>query len=102
MIEPGMYVQGDGSVFGTFKYVTGYEEFNSATPEEQEGYFFPFELKKTGSKMTFKKNGNITKNNIGFDKDIVFRVSLGDRFEVLVDGKHIVTFNLRFGRFKPE
>ena len=102
MVEPGMYVQGDGSVFGTFKYVTEYEEFNSATPEEQEGYFFPFELKKTGSKMTFKKNGNITKNNIGFDKDIVFRVSKGDTFEVLVDGKHIVTFNFRNARFKTE
>ena len=102
MVEPGMYVQGDGSVFGTFKYVTGYEEFNSAIPEEQEGYFFPFELKQTGSKMTFKKNGNITKKDINFDKDIVFRVSKGDTFEVLVDGRHIVTFNFRNARFKTE
>ena len=52
--------------------------------------------------MTFKKNGNITKNDIGFDKDIVFRVSKGDTFEVLVDGKHIVTFNFRNARFKTE
>ena len=102
MVEPGMYVQGDGSVFGTFKYVTGYEEFNSTVPEEQEGYFFPFELKQTGSKMTFKKNGVITKNEIAFDKDIVFRVTKGDAFEVLVDGKHVVTFNFRNARFKPE
>ena len=102
MIEPGMYVQGDGSVFGTFKYVTGYEEFNNAMPEEQEGYFFPFELKKTGSKMTFKKNGNITKNDIGFDKDIVFRVSKGDTFEVLVDRKSVAVFNFRNARFKTE
>lgn len=102
MVEPGMYVQGDGSVFGTFKYVSGYEEFNSAVPEEQEGYFFPFELKKTGSKMTFKKNGNVTKKDINFDKDIVFRVTKGDIFEILVDGKHIVTFNFRNARFKPE
>lgn len=102
MVEPGMYVQGDGSVFGTFKYVSGYEEFNSAVPEEQEGYFFPFELKKTGSKMTFKKNGNVTKKDINFDKDIVFRVTKGDIFEILVDGKHIVTFNFRNARFKTE
>ena len=102
MVEPGMYVQGDGSVFGTFKHVTGYEEFNSTVPEEQEGYFFPFELKQTGSKMTFKKNGVITKNEIAFDKDIVFRVTKGDTFEVLLDGKHVVTFNFRNARFKPE
>lgn len=99
MIEPGMYVRGDGSVFGTFKYVTEYEEFNSTVPAEQEGYFFPFELKIVGSKMTFKKNGTVTKTNINFDKDIVFRVTKGDTLEVLVDGKSIVVFNFINARF---
>lgn len=34
-----MKVLEDGTVKGTFKYVTGYTGFNVAEPTEQEGYF---------------------------------------------------------------
>jgi hypothetical protein len=56
-------VKADGSVSGTFHHVTGYTEFSSE-PDEQDGYYFPFHLTKTGSKMTFKKNGSPTKHSI--------------------------------------
>lgn len=102
MIEPGMYVRGDGSVFGTFKYVTGYTGFNSSVSEEQEGYFFPFDLNKSGTKMTFIKNGKPGKKGINYEKSNVFRVTKNDTFEVLVDGKRVAVFNFRNARFEKE
>ena len=100
MIEPGMYVRGDGTVFGTFKYVTGYTGFNSSVLEEQEGYFFPFRLTKTGTTMTFKKNGEPGKAGITWEADNVFRVTASDTFEVLVDDEHVVTFNFAKATFE--
>lgn len=82
----------DGSVTGTFHYVSDYTEFSSVT-EEQSGYYFPFHLTKTGTTMTFKKNGSPTKEGIAFDPDIVFRVTQGDTFEVLIDDASVITFN---------
>ena len=89
----------DGSVVGTFHHVTGYTEFSSE-PDEQEGYYFPFHLTKTGSKMTFKKNGSPTKQDIAFDPDIIFRVTKTDAFEVLVDNQSVVTFNFSGATFE--
>lgn len=83
----------DGTVTGTFKHVTGYTGFNSAVPTEQEGYFFPFTLKKSGTTMTFKKNGVEGKKDIPWEADNVFRVTASDTFEVLVDEASVVTFN---------
>lgn len=54
LVGDDLMVKADGSVVGTFHHVTGYTEFSSE-PDEQEGYYFPFHLTKTGSKMTFKK-----------------------------------------------
>ena len=102
MIEPGMYVRGDGSVFGTFKYVTGYTGFNSAVSEEQEGYYFPFELNKNGTKMEFVKNKTKRSGEINYEKNNVFRVTKNDIFEVLVDGKSVAVFNFRNARFEQE
>ena len=56
LVGDDLKVKKDGSVVGTFHYVPDYTEFSSA-PEEQSGYYFPFHLTKTGSVMTFKKNG---------------------------------------------
>lgn len=92
-------VKADGSVTGTFHHVTGYTGFSSE-PDEQEGYYFPFHLTKTGSKMTFKKNGSPTKQNIEFDPDIIFRVTKNDTFEVLVDNQSVVTFNFSGATFE--
>ena len=92
MVGDNLIVLDDGSVQGNFHYVTGYTEFSSVT-KEQSGYYFPFHLTKTGTNMTFKKNGETTKEGIAFDPDIVFRVSRGDTFEVIVDEESVVTFN---------
>ena len=92
MVGDNLIVLDDGSVQGNFHYVTGYTEFSSDT-SEQSGYYFPFHLTKTGTTMTFKKNGVPTKEGIAFDPDIVFRVSKDDTFEVIVDEESVVTFN---------
>lgn len=100
MIEPGMYVRGDGSVFGTFKYVTGYTGFNGTVTEEQEGYYFPFDLNKTGTTMSFIKNGKPGKTDISYEKSNVFRITKNDTFEVKVDGKSVVIFNFKNANFE--
>ena len=99
LVGDDLMVKADGSVTGTFHHVTGYTEFSSE-PDEQEGYYFPFHLTKTGSKMTFKKNGSPTKQNIAFDPDIIFRVTKNDTYEVLVDNQSVVTFNFSGATFE--
>ena len=99
LVGDDLAVKADGSVVGTFHHVTGYTEFSSE-PDEQEGYYFPFHLTKTGSKMTFKKNGSPTKQDIAFDPDIIFRVTKTDAFEVLVDNQSVVTFNFSGATFE--
>lgn len=94
-----MKIHADGSVEGTFKYVEGYTGFNSEVPGEQEGYFFPFSLKQTGTTMTFKKNGVDGKKDIPFEKDNVFRVTKTDTFTVLVDNIEVVTFSFNKATF---
>lgn len=93
MLGDDVEVLSDGTVTGTLKYVTGYTGFNESEASEQEGNFFPFKLIKSGKKMTFKKNGTVTKDNIAWEADNVFRVSKSDKFEVLVDGKSVITFD---------
>lgn len=101
LVGDDLAVKVDGSVTGTFHYVSDYTEFSSI-PEEQKGYYFPFHLTKTGSQMTIKKNGNITKENIPFDADIVFRVAKNDTFEVLVDNASVVRFTFTDAMFDPQ
>lgn len=102
MVENGMEVLEDGTVKGTFKYVTGYTGFNGSEPDEQEGYFFPFTLKKSGTTMTFKKNGVPTKEDILFEANNVFRVTKLDTFTVAVNSEDVITFNFKNATFKPE
>ena len=97
-----LFVSEDGTVTGTFRYVTGYTGFNSTKASEQEGYFFPFALTQTGEKMTFKKNGKATKTDIAWEANNVFRVTAGDTFAVLVDGTEVVTFNFARATFEPK
>lgn len=91
----------NGDVTGVFHYVTGYAGFNESVPAEQEGYYFPFTLVKSGTTMTFKKNREISKDSISWEANNVFRVTKGDTFEVLVDGNHVVTFNFSGAVFEP-
>lgn len=99
MVGDDIQVTKEGNVVGTFKYVTGFTGFNSTVPEEQEGYFFPFKLTQTGTTMTFKKNGVVTKSEIPFDPDIIFRVTRNDVFEVDVDGSPVVTLEFSHATF---
>lgn len=99
LVGDDLTVKADGSVTGTFHHVTGYTEFSSE-PDEQEGHYFPFHLTKTGTKMTFKKNGSPTKQGITFDPDIIFRVTKDDTFEVLVDDSSVVKFNFAGATFE--
>ncbi len=101
LVGDDLAVKADGAVIGTFHYVSDYTEFSSTT-EEQSGYYFPFHLTKTGTKMTFKKNGSPTKQNIPFDADIVFRVTQSDTFEVLVDDSSVVKFTFTGAIFEPQ
>ena len=102
MIGNDVKVMEDGKVVGTFHYVSGYTGFNSTEAGEQEGYYFPFTLAKAGEKMSFKKNGRYTKKDITWEADNVFRVSAGDKFEVMVDGSVIVTFTFSTAIFEPK
>lgn len=90
----------DGTVTGTLKKVTGYTQFSS-NEEEQSGYYFPFKLTQTGTKMTIKKNGVAAegKENMTFDPEIILRVVKTDTFTIEVDGSPVVTFNFKKATF---
>lgn len=98
----GAAVDINGNVTGTFQYVTGYTGFNSEEMEEQEGYFFPFHLTKTGTTMSFLKNGEPGKEGIPWEADNVFRVNQGDTFEIKVDGSSVVTLSFDKATFQPK
>ena len=100
LVGSDLKVLKDGSVTGTIKNVTGYTQFSSK-PEEQSGYYFPFKLPQTGTKMTIKKNGVAAegKENMAFDPDIILRVTKTDTFTIEVDGSPVVTFNFQKATF---
>ena len=100
LVSEDTKILSDGSVKGTLKHVTGFTEFNSTVEEEQEGYYIPFTLKTTGEKMTFKKNGVVTKEDIPFDSQIIFRTTPTDKWEVLVDGNSYITLNFNMCAFE--
>lgn len=93
MVTEDTEVLASGRVSGTFHYVTGYIGFNGDNVEEQEGYFFPFSIERSGETMTFKKNGVPVKEDIPWEADNVFRISKDDTFTVAVDGVDRITFD---------
>ena len=50
--------------------------------------------------MTFKKNGIETKKDIAFDKDVIFRTTKTDVWEVLVDDQRVVKLNFEIANFE--
>lgn len=86
--------EGNVAVTGTLNYVKGYTGFNSASAEEQEGYYLAFDIKpaegvepsenKTIELSTYQgdaeKNAQLTKD--GF---VVMRIVKGANFTVSVD-----------------
>ena len=100
LVGSDLKVLKDGSVTGTIKNVTGYTQFSSKL-EEQSGYYFPFKLTQTGTKMTIKKNSVAAegKENMAFDPEIILRVTKTDTFTIEVDGSPVVTFNFQKATF---
>lgn len=96
------WVGENGTVTGSFHYVTGYTGFNETVPAEQEGYFFPFTLTKTGTTMSFLKNGAPGKTEIPWEANNVFRVTQGDTFEIQVDGQKVVELNFSQATFEQK
>ncbi len=85
LVGEDIAVHKDGSVTGTLKNVTGYENFSS-NAEEQSGHYFPFKLVKSGTVMTIEKNGVAVPNkeNISYDPEIILRVEKSDKFTIKV------------------
>lgn len=93
LVTSDTHVLENGAVKGTLKFVENFTEFNSTVVEEQSGFYFPFTLVKTGTKMTFKKNGVVSKADIPWEADNIFRIANpNDTFEVLIDGVSAVKF----------
>ncbi len=83
-------VDGVNKVGGKLNYVTDFEGFSKGA----EGTFFPFQLEGTGTKMTFKKNGRVSKKDITFEKNNVFKIAQkSDTWEVLVDDVSVAKFD---------
>lgn len=95
MISAETKILTDGTVEGTLHNVTGFTAFNASDPNEQSGHFFPLTLKgDAGAKMTLKNSGGKEKKDIGYDKDIIFRVQDKQTIcEVLVDGNSVIKLN---------
>lgn len=97
MVSKDTYVGANGSVYGTLKYITGFDAFNSTNVTEQSGYYFPFNLAKSGTKMTFKKNGVVTKRDIDYDPEILFRLTGPNTiWEVYLDDETTPAVKLNF------
>lgn len=103
MVSEDTFVAKDGTVNGTLNYVTNFEAFNSAVPAEQEGHYFPFKLTQTGTKMTFYKNGSVSKPNLNFDPEILFRIDDNSTtWKVEVDGAEVITLNFAKATLAPK
>lgn len=107
MISPDTYVAVNGAVIGTLNYITDYTEFNATKPEEQKGYYFPFELADGigtvgTSKMTIMKNGVASdeKTDMNYDPELLLRVTKGDKFSIFVDDEEVITLTFAGAKFK--
>ncbi len=86
----------DGTVSATLHNYEEFTEFSSDL-EEQSGHYFVFMLSSTvtGALLTIKKNGveREDKKDLPFERGpFIFRVEqTSDYFEVIVDGKTVVT-----------
>ena len=89
------YVDTEGKVHGTLKNVSEFLTF-SATADEQSGHYFPFRINNTATNMTIKKNGEPTRSNIEFDKDVVLRTEQNDKWEIYLDSNETPEVKLDF------
>ncbi len=100
LISEDAYIDEDGKVHGTLTHIDNFEGFSSIE-SEQEGYYLPIVLDDsiTGTEMTFKKNGAISKANIGFDPEIIWRVAPNDIWKIEIDGTEVLTVDLSTATF---
>ena len=98
LIGDNVRVLADGSVLGDLNHVESFPEYSS-DKEEQSGNFFPLRLSQTtGTFMTLKRNGVTVKDkeNIQFDRDIIFRVENNAQTNtIIVDGQTVITLNFK-------
>ena len=103
MVGEDLMVAEDGSVYGSFHYVTGFHEFYEDKVEEQSGYYFPVVLNLTGTTMTLLADGVETKKDIQFDPEILLRVDGKDNeHQIVIDGTTTITFNFKNATFEPQ
>lgn len=94
LISPGTKITGDGSVIGTL-YKAKVEEF-STVKAEQQGYFFPAKLTKTGETVTIVKDGKTRTVPYPDDNMALIKIPGKDtNVKIEVDGEELVTLNFR-------
>lgn len=102
MVADDVSVDINGKVYGTIKH-TEFVEFNSTEISEQTGFYFPFKIiGTTGTLMTLKTNGVVTKEDIPFDPEIIFKVKPENTYEVEVDGVPTITLSFDNAKFENE
>lgn len=97
----------DGSVTGTFKYVSDWKKFSSGTPELQKGYYFGIDLGKEyeGKEITVQRVGNERKTT---SKDTWWVLRLSDKektiynFTLKDETEPFMTLNFAGATFLPE
>lgn len=101
LISSDTRVLSDGSVVGTLKKVTGFTEFDK---QLKDGHFFPFTIDIEGAeskKMTWKKDGKETRiKDSNFEKNNVIKVEKSQKWEIIVDGKPVITFDFSHAEFE--
>jgi len=94
LIGNDVYIDDNGNVYGTLKAVTDYTGFNSASVDEQSGYYLPFTIDVAGATTmdfakTTTKGGTYTttKSGIAYDSEILLRVADSAKVPTMYDFK---------------
>lgn len=105
MMSADTYVDKNGRVIGTLKYIDNFEAFNSTDITEQSGYYFPVKLgtsTSSGTKMTLIKNGIPVKEDAVFEQEFLLRIDENKpntAWTIQVDGTDIVSLYFRSADF---
>lgn len=102
LVADDIVVEADGTVNGTIHYAA-FEAFDGVDTTNQTGHYFPFVLNTTGTTMSLKVNGVVTKEDVPFDSEIIFRIADPSySYEVLVDGESYISLNFAKAKFENE
>ena len=104
LVSSGTYVEPDGTVVGTLKYV---KDFSDLYPGEETGHFFPTtfgeEYDKAKIKIKGLKNGD-REATLDDDRTLIIRVENlnGKTAEIEKDGETLVTFDFTSTVLQPQ